>query len=91
MVPPEAVTGPLYAAPTVPLGREVVVTVRLLDWVGFEVPLLLLELLHPAISAVAPKIRLHPSFRMARGFLLLIRSQMGKYVRCEAITVSLCS
>jgi len=44
----------------------VVETVRLLlVWVGFEVPLVLPEPLHPARSAVAPSMKLIPHFCMA--------------------------
>ena len=65
MVPPDAATAALYAVPTVPLGSEVVDTDRvLLVWVGFEVPLVLLEPLHPARSAVAPSRRPTPHFGM---------------------------
>jgi hypothetical protein len=73
VVPPDAATALLYAAPTVPPGREVVVMVRVvLDWVEVPVPLLLLpelllllELLHPVRTAVIPRIRLIPNFCMA--------------------------
>ena len=63
MLPPDAPTALLYAAPTVPPGSEVVVTARLLGWLEFAV-LVLLVPLQPARSAVAPTIRLHPSFPM---------------------------
>ena len=68
MLPPDAATALLYAVPTVPPGSEVVVTARLVGWLAFAVPVLpvppLPVPLQPARSAVAPRIRLHPSFPM---------------------------
>ena len=63
MLPPDAATALLYAAPTVPPGSEVVVTARLLGWLEFA-GLVLPVPPQPAKSAVAPTIRLHPSFPM---------------------------
>ena len=64
-MPPETATAALYAAPTVPLGSEVVDTVKVLPvGEGFEVPLELPEPLHPARNAVAPSRRPTPHFRM---------------------------
>jgi hypothetical protein len=37
VLPPDAITKLLYAAPTVPAGSEVVVTARLVGWLEFAV------------------------------------------------------
>jgi hypothetical protein len=65
VVPPAAATGLLYAAPTAPTGSAVVVIVRLVVWVGLLVGFVLLEPVHPARRAAAPRIRPIPGFRMA--------------------------
>jgi hypothetical protein len=60
--PPDAATGLLYAAPTVPAAREAVVMVKV-----FVCAVLVggwLPELHPARNVVAPTIRLNPSFCM---------------------------
>jgi hypothetical protein len=72
VVPPDAVTGLLYAAPTVPPGREVVATVRLPG--GAVIVGVLLTEPHPARNATATTIRLGPGLRM-----LTIPIQTGKY------------
>ena len=63
MLPPDAITRLLYAAPTVPAGSAMVVIARLVGWLEFAV-LVLPVPPQPARSAVAPRIRLHPSFPM---------------------------
>jgi hypothetical protein len=63
VLPPETVTAVLYAVPTVPPGRDVVVTARLLGWLEFAVPLVFVPL-QPARSAVDPTIRPHLSLPM---------------------------
>jgi hypothetical protein len=68
VLPPDATTTLLYAAPTVPAGSEIVVIARLLGLLELpvlELPVLELPVLpQPARSADAPTIRLHPSFPM---------------------------
>jgi hypothetical protein len=64
VVPPAAATGLLYAAPTDPAGSAVVVIARFVVWVGFVVGLLVLEPVHPARRAAAPRIRPIPGFCM---------------------------
>lgn len=61
-VPPEVVTGLLYAVPTIPPGREVVVIVRAPGW-AVMVGVLLTEP-HPARNATATTIRPVPKLRM---------------------------
>jgi hypothetical protein len=92
VVPPVAVTGLLYAAPTVPPGREAVATVRLPG--GTVIVGVLLAEPHPARNATATTIRLGPGLRMST-----IPIQTGKYrlisgdetTGYEGIAVSLCS
>jgi hypothetical protein len=72
VVPPDAVTGLLYAVPTVPPEREVVATVRLPG--GTVIVGVLLIEPHPVRSATATTIRLGPGFRM-----LTIPIQTGRY------------
>jgi hypothetical protein len=62
VVPPDAVTGLLYAAPTVPLGREAAVTVRLLA--GTVIVGVLLTEPHPPRHTTVTTIRLVSKLRM---------------------------
>jgi hypothetical protein len=68
VLPPDATTRLLYAAPTVPAGSAMVVIARLLGVLEppvLPLPVPVLPVLpQPARSAVAPTIRLHPSFPM---------------------------